>query len=84
MERYAAERGKAEAGEGTRRRSDASYTMDSKVYDEATKVDAEDGNVILDGPDGVDVVITPEAAEVTSDRLFQAAAVARGQKLMRP
>jgi hypothetical protein len=58
--------------------------MDSKVYDEATKVDAEDGNVILDGPDGVDVVITPEAAEETSDRLFQAAAEARGQKLMKP
>lgn len=84
VERYAAERGKAGAAEGTRRHSSASYTMDSKIYDEATKVDAEDGNVVLDGPDGVDVSMTPEAAEETSDRLFQAAAEARGQKLMRP
>jgi hypothetical protein len=58
--------------------------MDGKIYDEATTVSAEDGNVVLDGPDGVDVVVTAEAAEETSDRLFQAAAEARGQKLMRP
>jgi hypothetical protein len=58
--------------------------MNNKVYDEATTVRADNGNVILDGQDGVDVVVTPEAAEETSDRLFQAAAEARGQKLMRP
>ena len=38
----------------------------AKLYDEATKVTAEDGEVILDGPDGVDVRVTPEAAEQTA------------------
>ena len=36
--------------------------MGDKVYDEATKVDAEDGKVVLDGPDGVAVLMTPAAA----------------------
>ena len=57
--------------------------MNAKVYDEATKVTAQDGVVVLDGPDGVDVSITPDAAEETSTRLFDAAAQARGQEIMR-
>jgi hypothetical protein len=28
------------------------YQDDDRLYDEATKVTAEDGEVILDGPDG--------------------------------
>jgi membrane peptidoglycan carboxypeptidase len=51
-----------------------------KLYDEATKVTAKDGEVILDGPDGVDVKLTPEAANETSDRLLEAASQAAGQR----
>jgi len=40
-----------------------------ETYDEPTKVSAKDGVVILDGPDGVDVKLTPEAAQETSNRL---------------
>lgn len=54
-----------------------------KIYDEATQVSAKEGSVVLDGPDGVDVSITPDAAEETSNRLFDAAAEARGQEMMR-
>jgi hypothetical protein len=56
--------------------------MSSKpeLFDEATKVTAKDGEVILDGPDGVDVKLTPEAARETSNRLWDGAAKARGQK----
>jgi hypothetical protein len=52
----------------------------TKLYDEATKVTAEDGEVVLDGPDGVDVALTPEAALETGGRLIDQAAVAAGQK----
>jgi hypothetical protein len=48
---------------------------------EASKVEAEGGEVIVDGPDGVDVRLTPDAAAETSDRLLDAAAMAQGQKL---
>ena len=51
-----------------------------ELYDEATKVSAKDGEVILDGPDGVDVKLTPEAANETSDRLLEAASEAAGQR----
>ena len=53
---------------------------DDETYDEATKVTAKDGEVILDGPDGVDVKVTPEAAEHTSDNLIEGAVKARGQR----
>lgn len=55
--------------------------MEDKIYDEATEVDAEDGNVVLDGPNGVAVLMTPEAAAETSDRLLFGAAKARGQQI---
>lgn len=55
--------------------------MDDKVYDEPTKVDAEDGKVVLDGPDGVAVLMTPEAALETSDRLLTGASQAKGQQI---
>ena len=50
------------------------------VFDEATKVTAEGGEVILNGPDGVDVKLTPEAARETSTRLWDGAAKAKGQR----
>jgi hypothetical protein len=54
--------------------------MKDKLYDEATEVSATDGEVLLDGPDGVDVKVTPEAAEQTADNLIKGAVKARGQR----
>lgn len=52
----------------------------TKVYDEPSKVSAECGEVQVDGPDGVEVSLTPDAAAETSDRLLAAAATAEGQR----
>lgn len=52
-----------------------------KIYDEPSKVDAEDGVVSVDGPDEVDVRLTPDAARETSDRLLDEAMKAQGQKV---
>ena len=52
---------------------------DKTVYDEASDVDAEDGAVVVSGPDAVDVRFTPDAAEETSERLNTGAMKARGQ-----
>ena len=41
---------------------------------------AEDGLVVLDGPDGVAVTMLPDAAEETGRRLIAAAAEARTQQ----
>lgn len=54
--------------------------MDMNVYDQASQVDAEDGIVIVKGPDAVDVRLTARAAEETSERLLQGAMKARGQR----
>ena len=51
-----------------------------EVYDEPSRVDAEDGAVILTGPGAVDVRMTPGAAEETSERLLEGAMKARGQR----
>ena len=56
---------------------------DKKIYDEATEVTAEDGEVVLDGPDGVDVRVTPEAAEATADNLWAGAVRATGQRRLK-
>jgi hypothetical protein len=58
-------------------------TDKSTVYDEASDVAAVDGAVQLDGPDNVDVAMTPDAAEETSDRLSSEAMKARGQRRLR-
>jgi hypothetical protein len=50
------------------------------IYHDASKVKASDGSVAVDGPDDVDVNLTPEAAEETADRLIDEAVVARGQR----
>jgi hypothetical protein len=54
--------------------------IDSEVYDEPSEIDAEDGAVVVKGPDAVDVRLTPTAAEETSERLLQGAMKARGQR----
>lgn len=54
-----------------------------KIYDEASEVVAEEGQVLVDGPDGVAVTLTPEAALETSDKLLDAGAVARGQRAIK-
>ena len=48
------------------------------------KATAEDGVVLLDGPDGVALTMTPEAAELTADSLHAAAAQARQGTLTSP
>jgi hypothetical protein len=52
---------------------------EDSVYDEPSEVKAVDGQVDVDGPDAVDVSLTPEAAEETSERLLQQSFKARGQ-----
>jgi hypothetical protein len=50
------------------------------VYAEPSKVEAVEGQVEVDGPDAVDVALTPEAAEETSERLLSQLLKARGQR----
>ena len=52
-----------------------------RTYDEPSEVEAEDGKVIVDGPDAVAVTLTPDAASETSDRLLLGAAKAQGQRI---
>ena len=52
----------------------------SPIYSDASQVAAVDGAVEIDGPDAVDVAMTPEAAEETSERLTEQAVKARGQR----
>jgi hypothetical protein len=54
--------------------------VDDQVHDEPSETQAIDGNVALMGPDGVSVVLTPDAAFETS-RLLEAAAEAQGQRV---
>lgn len=53
------------------------------VYDKPSEVSAVDGSVVVDGPDAVDVSLTPEAAEETSDRLLAGSFKARGQRRLK-
>ena len=53
---------------------------DNTIYDEPSEVDAEDGTVIISGPNAVDVRLTPDAAEETAERLATGAMKARGQR----
>lgn len=53
------------------------------VHNDPSNVSADDGAVAMDGPDAVDVQLTPEAAEETADRLTHEAVIARGQRRLR-
>jgi hypothetical protein len=53
------------------------------IYEQPSKVSADEGTVVMDGPDEVDVQLSPEAAEETADRLTDEAVVARGQRRLR-
>ena len=53
---------------------------DDHIYNEPSKVTAEDGVVEVDGPDGVEVKLTADAADETSQRLLDAAMKVRGEK----
>lgn len=50
-----------------------------KPREDAGRASAEDGLVILDGPDGVAVTMTPDAATLTAQSLEAAAQLARTQ-----
>lgn len=50
-----------------------------KTQDKPGVASAENGLVMLDGPDGVAVTMTPEAAADTSKSLLAAATQAAGQ-----
>jgi hypothetical protein len=50
-----------------------------RIYDEPSNVCAEGGEVMLDGPDGIAVSMTADAAEATAQRLLKAALEARDQ-----
>ena len=54
----------------------------AETYDEASSVSAEGGDVVVDGPDGVAVTLTPNAAAETGGRLIDGAAQAQGQRIM--
>jgi len=54
--------------------------MQEKVHDEPSSVEAQDDQVFVDGPDGVAVVLTPEAAEETGSRLIDEAVQAAGNR----
>lgn len=55
--------------------------MTGHIYSEAGKAVAEQGQVLLDGPDGIAVAMTPDAAEGTGQELLRAAAEARKQSI---
>jgi hypothetical protein len=44
-------------------------------------VSAEEGFVLIDGPDGIAVSMSPDAAAETSDRLLDGASHAQGQRI---
>lgn len=53
---------------------------DQTLYSDPSEVKATGGKVKVDGPDHVHVLLTPEAAEETGERLTQASVEARGQR----
>jgi len=51
----------------------------AKLHSDAGKAVAERGQVLLDGPDGIAIALTPDAAKVMGHKLIRAAAEARSQ-----
>ena len=56
---------------------------DQKIYHQPSSVTAEDGDVLILGPDDVHVTMDPDAAEETSNRLLEGSMKARGQQLFK-
>ena len=54
----------------------------NKPHDTPSDVSAQEGEVLVEGPDGVAVSLTPDAAIETADRLHSAGAQAHGQVLV--
>jgi hypothetical protein len=54
-----------------------------RAHETPSNVVAEDGEVIVEGPDGVAFSMTADAAQETSERLLVGAAEARGQEILR-
>ena len=52
-----------------------------QVHAQPSDVIAEEGKVIVEGPNGVAITFVPDAAEETGRRLLQAAADARAQPI---
>jgi len=48
---------------------------------EPAQASAEDGLVIMDGPDGFAVTLTPEAARITGQRLIEAGNIAHRHRV---
>lgn len=55
---------------------------DKQIHDTPSDVEAEAGVVMMNGPDGVAVSLTPEAAIETGSRLIDAGAEAHGKDLL--
>jgi hypothetical protein len=53
-------------------------------FEEGGTAVAEEGVVLLDGPDGIAIAMTVEAAEATGSSLLAAARVAREQGITEP
>lgn len=60
---------------------DTHHTPEGAAYSDPSTVSARQGEVIVDGPDGVAVAMTPDAAAETSDRLLHASTQAMGQRV---
>ena len=58
--------------------------MEDKTYDQPSDVIATGGKVKVEGPDAVDVGLTPDAADETGDRLIRKARDARHQAARDP
>ena len=52
----------------------------TEPFDTPGEANAEQGHVVLDGPDGVAITLTPAAAEGTANNLIRAARQARAEQ----
>ena len=51
----------------------------TEPFDEPGQASAEEGHVVLDGPDGIAITMTADAAVTTGERLIAAGEEARRQ-----
>lgn len=61
-------------------RQAVSIGMTDKAHDTPSEINAEEGEVLVDGPNGFAYAFTPEAAIETSERLFEGGLTAQGQR----